>query len=178
MTDRDTDAGVKIRRATHADVEALAAMRRQLQHHSEHANAVLFTLSHERLQRLLELYVAVLSDSHACIVVAETAHHEQPIGMAMGRILRTDGLSPTESGRIDDVWVDPAYRRRGVCRGLVHALVDFFAHQHIEVLSLDYVVGNREAEATWQRYGFQPVLTVANGTLAMLQQLLARDRSR
>lgn len=45
-----------------------------------------------------------------------------------------------------------------------------FEEAQVEVLALDYVIGNTEAERVWKRFGFQPVLTVANARLKEVQQ--------
>jgi hypothetical protein len=49
-------------------------------------------------------------------------------------------------------------------------LVEFFERARIEVLVVDYVIGNTEAERTWNRLGFQPVLTVANAKLTKVRK--------
>ena len=53
---------------------------------------------------------------------------------------------------------------------LMARLLEFFERAQIEVLVLDYVIGNTEAEGTWKRFGFQPVLTVANAKLTEVRK--------
>ena len=90
--------------------------------------------------------------------------------MAVGRIVRHEEFEPAVWGHIDDVWVEPAYRHRGICRALMARLLEFFEQDRVDVLVLDYVVGNIEAESTWKQFGFQSVLTVANAKLTEVRK--------
>jgi hypothetical protein len=55
---------------------------------------------------------------------------------------------------------------------LIARLLEFFEREQVEVLVLDYVTGNAEAEGVWKQLGFQPVLTVANARLNEVQQYI------
>jgi hypothetical protein len=68
-----------------------------------------------------------------------------------------------------------AYRHRGLCRTLIAKLLDFFEREQVEVLVLEYVIGNAEAEGVWKQFGFQPVLTVANAKLHEVKKRLWRE---
>ena len=92
--------------------------------------------------------------------------------MAVGRIVRHEEFEPAVWGHIDDVWVEPRYRHRGICRLLMTRLLEFFEEVGIEVLVLDYVIGNTEAERTWKQFGFQPVLNIANAKVTEVRKRL------
>lgn len=154
-----------IREAIQADVEDLEQMRLALQAHFAKVNPHLVTLSAQRIATLKDFYRNLTDDPQARALVAHEPSGTRRIGMAVGRIVRHEEFEPAAWGHIDDVWVEPAYRHRGICRALMARLVEFFERARIEVLVLDYAIGNTEAEGTWQRFGFQPVLTVANAKL-------------
>jgi ribosomal protein S18 acetylase RimI-like enzyme len=162
----------QIRAATQADAKDLVRMRLALQAHITRANPRLLAMSAQQVAALVNFYLALLKDAQARVLVARDLETERVIGMVVGRILRQQELEPSEIGRIDDVWVDPEQRRRGVCRAMVGQLLEFFEGAKIEVLVLDYAVGNLEAEQVWSRLGFQPVLTLANAGLGEVKRRL------
>jgi ribosomal protein S18 acetylase RimI-like enzyme len=51
--------------------------------------------------------------------------------MTVGRIVRHEEFEPTVWGQVDDVWVEPEYRRHGVCRALLARLLEFFEQAHV-----------------------------------------------
>lgn len=54
------------------------------------------------------------------------------------------------------MWVDPAYRRLGIGRGLVDALVRWVWRGPADRISLWVVDTNRPAKALYRKFGFQP----------------------
>jgi ribosomal protein S18 acetylase RimI-like enzyme len=162
MTQAKTEFSYQVRVATQAEADDLVRMRLALQAHLARANRHLLALSAQRVAALTNFYLDTLEDPKAQVLVAYDPGAEQVTGMAVGRILRQEEFNPPDWGRIDDVWVEPEYRRRGVCGAMMAQLLEFFARAKIEVLVLEYAVGNREAEQVWSRLGFQPVLTLAN----------------
>ena len=60
-------------------------------------------------------------------------------------------------GIIDDVWVEPRYRRQGINRRMLVELVEFARGHGVESLQLEYSASNREAAVAWKRLGFRPV---------------------
>jgi len=154
-----------IRPATEADVPALVDMRLALQEHIEGANAHLFRLTSESPSRFSQKYRLAMSDPESLIVITEEIHSAAPIAMAVGTISIREDLDPPKTGRIDNVWVEPQFRRRGICRSMIGKLVEFFEQFNIQKLVLDFVVGSEESENTWKKLGFQPVLTIAVASL-------------
>ncbi len=165
MAQSDPQFARTIREATQVDVEDLERMRLALQAHLAKANPHLMALNAQRRATLKDFYRNLIDDPQARVLVAHEPLGTQRIGMAVGRIIPHEEFEPTVWGHIDDVWVEPEYRHRGICRILMARLLEFFERARIEVLVLDYVIGNTEAERTWGRFGFQPVLTVANAKL-------------
>src|SRR5262245_49996263 len=151
-----------VRAAGQEDVAELKRMRLALQAHFIRANPHLLALSAQRVAALAAFYRDLLADPQARVLLAQERQSTRRIGMAVGRVVRHEEFEPTVWGQIDDVWVEPEYRQHGVCRSLLARLLDFFEQARVEVLVLDYVKDNREAEGVWRRFGFQEVLTVAN----------------
>jgi ribosomal protein S18 acetylase RimI-like enzyme len=75
-------------------------------------------------------------------------------------------------GVIDDVWVEPTHRRRGINRRIVQKLLEFAASRGVQELILEYASSNREAEAAWTRLGFSPVGVRASATPAAVRAAL------
>jgi ribosomal protein S18 acetylase RimI-like enzyme len=88
------------------------------------------------------------------------------VGMALGRICDHQDYVPNKSGRIDDVWIESNYRRKELGTKLVSELLKFFKLHHVVAVILKYAEGNIEAEAFWEQFGFEPVLTTATANLS------------
>lgn len=76
------------------------------------------------------------------------------------------------TGVIDDIWVEPRYRRRGINTRIVQELVDFAECRNVQELTLEYATSNREAQAAWSRLGFVPVGVRAAATPAAVRAAL------
>ena len=148
-----------VRPASPDDAEALARMRLTLQEHMQSSNHYLLPMSHQTRANLATEYRRRLLDPNRRIVVAED-QSGLLIGMAMGTVADRDDLDPPRCGRVDDVWVEPEYRRQGLGRQLMTHLLVFFESEAVKTLVLDYSVGNVEADRTWKALGFEPILTV------------------
>lgn len=170
MAQTDSQLVYTIREATYADVEDLERMRLALQVHFVEANPHLVALSTQRRATLKDFYHDLIKNPQARVLVAQEASAPQQIGIAVGRIVAHEEFEPAVWGHIDDVWVEPTYRRRGICRMLIAQLLEFFERARIEVLVLDYVIGNTEAEGTRRQFGFQPVLNVANARVTEVRK--------
>ncbi len=160
-----------VRSAEARDTEGLAEMRRLLQGHLHVSNPHIWSLAPEWTANLNSKYLAHLQDPERRIVVVEDGDG-MLVGMAMAHIGRRSDLVPSVFGQIDDVWVAPKHRRRGLCQAMLRALLQFFETAGIEAVSLNYVVGNREAEAAWGRSGFHPCLVFAASTIDQVRAKL------
>ena len=156
---------LSIRRATQADIESLVEMRLRLQRHMEASNSRLWGISETKISAMPEFYRVGINDPNALLLVVQGHESEDLAGMGLGRICRHGEYVPSASGRIDDIWIEPALRRKGVGTRLVTELLKFFRLRGIEALVLDYAEGNVEAEAMWRRFGFAPVLITATTAL-------------
>ena len=68
------------------------------------------------------------------------------------------------------MWVQPGYRRKGLCRRLTRELLRFFKKNGVSMVTLVYALGNREAAAAWKRLGFVPALVGASGRLSEVRR--------
>src|SRR5262245_20187653 len=112
--------------ANQADIEDLVRMRLALQARFGRANPHLLALSAQRVMALTDFYRDLMADPRARVLVAHETQGARRIGMAVGRIVSHEEYEPAVWGHIDDVWVEPEYRRRGICRTLIIQLLEFF----------------------------------------------------
>src|SRR5581483_5975762 len=123
MAQSDSQFVCTIREATQADVETLERMRLALQAHFAKVNPHIVALSAQRMATLKDFYRNLIDNPRARVLLAHEPSGTQRMGMAVGRIIRHEEFEPTVWGYIDDVWVEPAYRRRGMCRALMTRLL-------------------------------------------------------
>ena len=155
---KDTD--FKIRTADEKDIQTLARFRLSLQEQMENINSKILPLSQNARNSLPERYRQWISDPMRHVICAESQSGEL-IGMAIALVMEQTDWHPPRVGRIDDVWVEEKYRRKGVVRLLIRDLLYFFSNQNVSTIVLDYVNGNKEAELTWESFGFQTILKTA-----------------
>jgi ribosomal protein S18 acetylase RimI-like enzyme len=90
-----------------------------------------FSPRHGRLRRMLRRLVS--------------AHHTPTI------------VQPRRAGWIEDCYVQPQARRRGIGRALVQAALAWFRARHVTRVDLAVLVANREGLAFWEKQGFAPL---------------------
>jgi ribosomal protein S18 acetylase RimI-like enzyme len=140
-----------IRSATEKDIDSIVAMRLRLQEHLFAINSNVWQMSTERIAGLPTFYKNALEDQHCRLVVAEDEESGVILGMGLGRIDEHEEHVPNKSGKIDDIWVEPNHRQKGLCKKIVSELLAFFESNDIDTMVLNYVKGNLEAEAVWRR---------------------------
>jgi ribosomal protein S18 acetylase RimI-like enzyme len=118
-----------------------------------------------------EFYRKMMLNEDIRLLVIYDKETEANVGMAFGWKLTNDQFIPDKSGRIEDMWVDPAHRKKGLCKRLLSDLVRFFKEDGVTDLTIQYVEGNHEAEHTWEKLGFQTVLRTANANLIDVEEL-------
>ena len=164
------DTRYEMRDAGMADVEQLVRMRLELETHLSEKNPYLWQFSAKKISGLPDSYRATIQNPSSKVLVVEDRQTGHIVGMGFGRVVLLDGFVQNKSGSIDDIWIDPVHRRKGLCRELVSQLVRFFKIEGVEFLALEYVDGNREAEATWKSLGFRTVIRKANAMLSDVQR--------
>jgi len=171
--------GYTLRRATPQDLPELARMRIALHDFLLECDPALWVLSRQKMEQLAGFYQDVLAKDNAAVFVACDAE-ARPVGMLMARILETPNVTPGETGpdsdcpfrfcRIDDAWVEPDHRRRGLMRRMVGAVAGFMKEQRVEHAMLDFAIRNPDSEKCWVALGFRPAIAIANAALADLER--------
>ena len=130
-----------------------------------------------RLSLLHDLLKEYLDDDEKFMVVACTPDGEV-VGMGNIQIWHDPNLwegaeqMNMKSGFIDDLWVEPDYRKHGVMSRMLHVLIDFAETHDIDELILEYAITNKEAASVWQHLGFTPTGVRAVASRQTVQQKL------
>lgn len=147
-----------IRDATEADLPVLVGFLKKLALHVSGGPEL--ELKESEYQRLLELLEDTLASPDKRIVVAE----QQGVGLVgMGDVTVWSSQSIWEqatvaeyrSALIDDIWVEPEFRKAGIFKALLRTLVDFADQRGAHDLMLEYSSSNKEAKSAWTRLGFK-----------------------
>jgi len=155
----------RIRAATPGDVPAMVRMRLALQDHMAARTRSLWGMSEKRVANLPRRYRERIADQAECVLVVDHLPSGAPVGMGSAAIHHHDDYAPAQSGGIEDVWIDPEHRGKGLCRALFLRLLAFFEEQGVTDLLLRYADGNEEAKTVWTHYGFRPTLITATACL-------------
>ncbi len=159
----------QIREAHEKDVKELVRMRLDLQKHMSQNNPYLWQISQKRISILSEFYLHKIGDRNSKLLVIEDNRSGSIIGMGLGTLQMHDEYVPSNSGKIDDIWVEPRYRRKGLLKNLLLDLIEFFKSKGIESLTLNYVEDNQEAEVVWKKLGFKTVIKITNADLSEVE---------
>lgn len=147
-----------IREAVESDLPVLVEFLVKLALHV--ADSGPRTLKAEEHRRLMDVLRSALDDEDKRLFVAASPE-DGLVGMGYVYVYRSQGIwEQTEpvsyrTGVIDDVWVEPAYRSRGVFRALLKRLVAFAERHNAHELILEYSATNQQARAVWKKMGFE-----------------------
>lgn len=164
-----------IREAVEDDLPVLVEFLARLALHVSGASPQ--NLKAQERDRLLEVLRSSLADPGKQIIVAEVPE-AGPVGMGYIYISRNQGIweqtSHVEyrSGIIDDVWVEPEFRKLGIFPDLLRRLVAFAESRGAYELVLEYSASNKEAKAAWSRLGFKPMGVRAAAFTSSVQEAL------
>lgn len=154
-----------IRLAKDEDIDEIVRMRLQLQEYIEHCNNNLWKMSDKLIAEIPTEYRNNIRDENARLVVAIDTEFSKIVGVGLGKVQYHDIYIPDRSGRIDDIWVDEDYRRKGICNSIVKAIIEFFKEHNVTEVCLDYVKGNIDSEVIWTNLGFKVTLINAKADL-------------
>ncbi len=142
---------VEIRRATLKDVKEILPVWGELAvFHSTLDPA--FTPSAQWPREYGAYLRSLMTRDDAIAVVARDAG--EIVGYAVGRVtMLPPFFEQRYRGYIHDVFVKPQFRRRGVGRRLVDAILQWLRQQEVLLVELT-VATNNEAVAFWKRLGF------------------------
>lgn len=168
---------ITIRAACENDLSVLVDFLARLALHV--AGAPPHTLKKQERKRLMTALRSSLSDPAKLIVVAE-AGNARLVGMGYIYVWRSQGIWEQagdiefKSGIIDDVWVEPDFRKLGIFSAILRELVAFAQNHNIGELVLEYAASNKEAAAVWTRLGFRPTGIRAAAFTSVVQEALAK----
>ena len=146
-----------IRDAAEADLHVLVDFLKKLALHVNGGPEL--ELKESEYQRLLEALEAALASPDKRVVVAEHCTAGL-IGMGDVTVWSSQSIweqaTVTEyrSAILDDIWVEPAFRKAGVFKALLKRLVEFADERGAHDLVLEYSSSNKEAISAWTRLGF------------------------
>jgi len=159
-----------IRRARAGDLPELKRMRIDLQDLLSGRDPRVWRLSQEMTDSLEEFYAGLMKkDENRIFVAADT--RDRPVGMLLVRVLDNPNMDPRPFGRIDDAWVDPEWRERGVLSALTGAAARFLSDRRVPMVMLDWANNNPPSGTCWQKLGFEPLMTMG---FASPNDILAR----
>ena len=98
------------------------------------------------------------NDPYKRAFVAEI--EREVVGYVLGAVvdLHPDLFQHVESGYIADIYVDPAYRRRGIARMLLDAIRGWLAEQGVQHIEWQVAATNPAGTAFWEAVGGRPVM--------------------
>lgn len=166
-----------IREAIEDDLTVLVGFLASLALHV--ADAPPQQLKGKERERLIKVMRTSLTDPNKQLVVADVPG-VGVVGMGYIYLLSNQGIweqtSHVEyrSGFIDDVWVEPEFRKLGIFPDLLRKLVAFAESRNAYELVLEYSATNREAKAAWTRLGFKTVGVRAAAFTSAVQEVLAK----
>lgn len=165
-----------IREAVEDDLTVLVEFLAKLALHV--AGAPSHDLRDDERERLLSVLRSSLNDGNKQILVAEVPR-EGLVGMGYIYVSRNQGIWEQTShvefrtGFIDDVWVEPEFRKLGIFPDLLRGLVAFAESHGAGELVLEYAASNKEAKAAWTRLGFKTTGVRAAAFTSSVQEALA-----
>ena len=108
------------------------------------------TLKDEAEQR----YREALEGAGSRLMVAEV--EGEVVGIAHGHLLQISSISDEIVLEVENVFVAPSHRRRGVAEALVRALGDFAHGRGVRRMALKTYSHNEGAMRFWEALGFEP----------------------
>lgn len=167
---------VTITEATEEDIPTLVELLLHLDAHVSGAPRSALKMTPQGLDELATRFRSFLQNPYKLLLVAR---HPRAGVVGMGDIalwLQAEVWETPERqgqwyGVIDDVWVEPKYRRQGINRRMIAELAAFARSKGVESLQLEYSASNADAARAWAKLGFSPIGIRAGATVT---EVLAR----
>ncbi|HYG36471.1 MAG TPA: GNAT family N-acetyltransferase [Clostridia bacterium] len=158
---------MRIRKAEKQDAVWLAERLRLLYEHAieTSGDAYLIACQLQPREALAHWFERQMAEQRSTIFVATIGN--ELVGFIRGQRERpfAQPSSIGEIGYLSMIWVEPGHRRKGVARGLVQRLEMHFRDTGLRYVDLHFMVGNQEADVTWQRLGYKPYRVAARKDL-------------
>jgi ribosomal protein S18 acetylase RimI-like enzyme len=148
----------RIRDGRRMDTAAIGAMWRALMAHHR-ALDTRFTLAPDAEQKYVRHVQEMIRSRNARALVAEALDTGELIGYLLGEIQSRPPLAqPGLYGFISDIYVQEAWRQRGVGRALFEEMRRWFVDRKATAIELYIAEANPMAVAFWQEMGLSPFL--------------------
>jgi len=155
-----------VRKATNDDIQILIQMRLMLQLHMETANERILKHNETWEMGLPRFYSDLIDNSNSLCLLVFDIKKGQAIGMAIGQFIEDRDMEVQQYVKINDVWVEEDYRRKGICSLIIDKLMTFYKERGIKTFTLNYVINNLEAGSTWKALGFEPIINSCIATIS------------
>lgn len=89
------------------------------------------------------------------------------VGYVIGTITRPfiQRCTIKHIGLIEHCWVEREYRMKGIAAKLVEVIEKWFRDNSIQYIDVQYLLGNIEAEITWEKLGYKPYRVISRKIL-------------
>jgi ribosomal protein S18 acetylase RimI-like enzyme len=164
-------ADLLIRDAEMSDLDELVKLRLSFQRHMEASNPRVWRITEEGQKHLREETEQMLANKDGRMPVA--VKNGVIAGFTYGEVSHRTAYLPSTIGQISIIYVLEEFRRHGLGRQLVEELCRFFSSKNVEEVTLNYIIGNKEAEGFWEALGFEPIRISANLRFKDLEERLA-----
>jgi ribosomal protein S18 acetylase RimI-like enzyme len=155
---------MNIRMGNAGDLAAIMPMMRKHRALHEQWDAALYALRPDADVRYRRWLGPIVEDPRTFLLVAE--EHGQIVGFLTAVVEKDMPIYHCEEyAAINDLWVEPAWRRHGVAIALVEQAAREYTAVGIRQLRIQTAVANTAARAMLERAGFRP------GTIDLLRQL-------
>lgn len=150
---------VLIRAATGADVGAVLPMVRAICDMHEGLDPARYDMLPDVVERYSVWLPQRAEDPESVFLVADATEEGGELrlaGFCVGTVEQNIPIYRTDRfGFVHDLWVEPAFRRHGVGRGLAEGALEMFARIGVRQVRLETAAGNEGARAVFASCGFR-----------------------
>jgi ribosomal protein S18 acetylase RimI-like enzyme len=149
---------VEIRRALPRDVDRVAALWEKLVAYHHALDSELPAATARGAIYYGRRIIDRIDDPSACVLVAVDG--QAIVGYALGFVvdLLPEMFAQEPSGFLADIYVETAYRRRGIGRALVDQMIAWFAEHDLTYWEWHVAALNDDAVAFWRALGGREVM--------------------
>jgi ribosomal protein S18 acetylase RimI-like enzyme len=156
-----------IRRATEEDLPDILRLFQELAALQEQWRV--FEPRTDLAEEMRRRYEADLDDPDALLVVAGL--DGRIVGMAAGHVHKPSTMSEELAVELGSVYVEPAYRQRGVGGALTAEVARFARERGVDRITLRTFAKNEEALEVWRQLGFEPRMVQMTARVDRLGEL-------
>lgn len=160
-TPRTTDGHpdpVRLRPATPADIPALVPLLVRLKRLNEEFDPLL-KVRPDVEKRAAEVLKADLANPQALVLAADGVNPEPEkiVGIVRAQVRERMFYSPEHEGVILDIYLLPAFRRKGVGEHLLHETTELLRSKGAAVVTAEFPTQNEIAGKFYAKRGFRPI---------------------